>query len=328
MKIMTIKSNRTGNVYECYPEPVRLDAWGTYYRGRCLNCLETQWVSILEFGDTYLLPDYFLKHLEYIFDSYLNHYQLPYPNLASIIDFFAIDLGFSGNRHNGERWYLIEEEFVPLSDYIEEAQYYSNKRDIETLKEVYSSYKGNKIELAKTIINEVLKELDYMHSCGQIVRYLNPGNIIFLHNGKIKIRGVDRFFAFAWHTFKGTKPVLSFDDFFPAYCSPEVIMDRNRVDGRADIFSLGMVLFYLIEGHQPFGDEGTHYIKYQQINGYLPLTGIKDKRMKSIIRKATQKDPNMRFQSVREFIEALEGKDAAPSPWHKNIFSFLSRIKF
>lgn len=94
----------------------------------------------------------------------------------------------------------------------------------------------------------------------------------------------------------------------PHYMSPEQAKGLD-VDPRADLYSLGVVLFYLAAGYVPFDGDSAVAIGIRHITEPVPELPPHLRELQWFMDKAMAKDPDMRFQSGQEFIAALEGLD-------------------
>jgi eukaryotic-like serine/threonine-protein kinase len=160
------------------------------------------------------------------------------------------------------------------------------------------------------IMGEILDALDHAHSQGVVHRDMKPANLIVLESGRIKIAdfGIARVEA---SELTQTGTVMG----TPSYMSPEQFMG-HPVDGRSDLFSCGVILYQLLTGEKPFTGESTTTVMYKvlredpvppsQLN--LSLAPALD----AVVKKALAKNPAERFQSGREFAQAL--KAAVDSP--------------
>lgn len=95
----------------------------------------------------------------------------------------------------------------------------------------------------------------------------------------------------------------------PEYMAPEQGLGK-QVDGRADIYSLGLVLYEMVTGRQPYTADNPLAVVLKQINEPLPpphlfVQGLPDK-VESILFKALEKSPDNRYQSMEEFARALQ----------------------
>ena len=96
----------------------------------------------------------------------------------------------------------------------------------------------------------------------------------------------------------------------PHYMSPEQAKG-NDVDPRADLYSLGVVLFYLAAGYVPFEGDSAVAIGIRHITEAVPELPHYAREMQWLIDKAMAKSPDDRFQSGAEFIKALDDLDLA-----------------
>lgn len=94
----------------------------------------------------------------------------------------------------------------------------------------------------------------------------------------------------------------------PHYMSPEQAKGLD-VDPRADLYSLGVVLFYLIAGYVPFEGDSAVAIGIRHITEAIPELPVHLRDMQWIIDKSMAKDPNDRFQNGAELIASLDSLD-------------------
>jgi eukaryotic-like serine/threonine-protein kinase len=154
---------------------------------------------------------------------------------------------------------------------------------------------------------QLAETLDYAHLKGVVHRDIKPSNII-VQDGQVKITD----FGIA-HVEDSTATLQTQAGEMmgtPAYMSPEQVLGQS-VDGRSDIFSLGIILYELCAGRRPFGGESkslmTVFNDIVDNTPEEPLSAMPaaPKGLSRLIMKALQKDPANRFQTGREFAEAL-----------------------
>ncbi len=156
---------------------------------------------------------------------------------------------------------------------------------------------------AARIVAEVALALDYAHNLGVVHRDIKPANIILTTDGSPKVMdfGVARL----------ESSNLTVDGQFigtPNFMSPEQITG-NTVDGRSDLFSLGVVLFNLLTGTRPFPGANMHEVtlKIAQEACPIPSTLVPGlpAAFNPIVLKCLEKDPDRRFQTGAQLAEVL-----------------------
>ncbi len=146
------------------------------------------------------------------------------------------------------------------------------------------------------IISQAAATLDYAHRKGVVHRDIKPANIILLHEEQIKVTdfGIARI-ASSSRTETGI--ILG----TPSYMSPEQVAGK-KVDGRSDLFSLGVVMYELLSGEKPFQGESMTALMYNISNSnYRPLAEVSPKLpvpCYTIVDKLLQKTFTRRFKSA------------------------------
>jgi class 3 adenylate cyclase/tRNA A-37 threonylcarbamoyl transferase component Bud32 len=172
------------------------------------------------------------------------------------------------------------------------------------LKEYFD--KGERFSLADTVrlMTQLLDALDLAGRNGVVHRDIKPSNIIILPDGRVKVAdfGIARVESSA---LTQTGAALG----TPSYMSPEQLMGQP-VDGRSDLFSAGVVLYQFLTGEKPFTGERTTTIitkiLSEQPSDPSSLNVTVPKAFDAAVRKALAKRPDDRFQTGREFAEALK----------------------
>jgi serine/threonine protein kinase len=172
----------------------------------------------------------------------------------------------------------------------------------------------------KEIVNlaiQVAETLDYAHKKGIVHRDIKPSNIIVQATGQIKITD----FGIAHIEDPSASVQTQAGEILgtPAYMSPEQVMSRP-VNGRSDLFSLGIILYELGAGKRPFGGENLAAI-FNAITQDSPVPPAKinpaiSPHLSQIIMKCLNKKPEERFETGRALVEALKNclPEEAPAP--------------
>jgi len=146
--------------------------------------------------------------------------------------------------------------------------------------------------------------LAYAHGQGIVHRDIKPGNVRVLEDGTVKILdfGIAKF-AMSSVTQSGT--VMG----TPSYMPPEQIMGQP-VDGRADLFSAGVLLYELLSGTKPFVGDSPTAVVYQIMHTEAkPIAEVMPdlpEALSEIVGRALQKNPNDRYGNATEMASDLQ----------------------
>ena len=158
-------------------------------------------------------------------------------------------------------------------------------------------------EQAIDICVQVSEGLDHAHRQGIVHRDVKPANLMLLEDGTVKITdfGIAKI---------STSNLTRTGQFLgtPNYMSPEQVIG-HVIDGRSDLFSLGIILYELLTGEKPFMGSSLTTITYQIVN-VDPIEPSKirpgiPKKYDAIIQKLLRKAPDERYQTGKEVAEAL-----------------------
>ncbi len=152
---------------------------------------------------------------------------------------------------------------------------------------------------------QILHALQHAHSKGIVHRDMKPQNIMLLQDGTIRVTdfGIARFFKSDHYT-KTDKAIGSVH-----YIAPEQVRG-DQTDDRADIYSVGVMLYEMLTGALPFeGDTAVSVAIMQMQSEPKPLREVNAKvpeGIEEITLRAMRKNPGERFASAAEMLEAIE----------------------
>ncbi len=188
----------------------------------------------------------------------------------------------------------------PESGLVYIAMEYVEGRDLKQM--LASGHRFRPSEAAR-ITADVATALGYAHSLGVVHRDIKPANIILTLDGTAKITdfGIARL----------ETSNLTVDGQFigtPNFMSPEQITG-NPVDGRSDIFSLGVVLFNLLTEKRPFNGGTMHEVTLRIVQEPCPIPSTLSDQLppafNPIVLKCLEKSPDRRFQTGAEVARVL-----------------------
>jgi serine/threonine-protein kinase len=156
------------------------------------------------------------------------------------------------------------------------------------------------------LVSQMAAALDYAHSKGIIHRDIKPANLMLYEEDRIKVTdfGIAKL-ADSEMTKAGQ--LLG----TPSYMSPEQAMGE-KLDGRSDIFSLGVVAFEMLAGEQPFPGANVTAILYKLVHmdpiepANLEMNGLIPHKWHEVFGKCLAKKREERYQSAAEFVRDLE----------------------
>ena len=158
---------------------------------------------------------------------------------------------------------------------------------------------------AVSIMRKIASALQIVHSYGVLHRDIKPQNVIITREDECKLIdfGVARVFD---SELTMTNAMLG----SPSYMAPESFDNINKIDERADIFSLGVISYEILAGKRPFAGAGLSGIKESimkskpedpmKLNNKLPMM------LRDIVGKMLEKLPDNRYGSVSEIIQELD----------------------
>lgn len=293
---MFLYVNNEWFVYSVSSQPLGSGAMGTVYLGR--SCSTHEKVAIKRVNDAYSnLPA--IRERARLEASLLFRHR----NLVEMIGYCEC------NPYNGPIFII------------------SRLVSGTTLDEHASMHLRNRPDFVAKICQSVfpvMDALDYLHAKNIIHMDIKPSNIM-IENGS-NIRLMDLGIAFTSHnnqrgSMSGYGSGLGGT---PQYAAPEQ-MNQNKeapvvVNKTTDIYELGMTLYELLAGNNPFDCPTIEETLEKQKHTILPaISGVPDPVM-HVIWKATEKEQKKRYQTVREFKTALQDALVVHTPLWKDLF--------
>jgi len=157
----------------------------------------------------------------------------------------------------------------------------------------------------KKILAEVGRALSYAHKKEIVHRDIKPDNIMFDEHGHAVVTDFGIAKAASGGKLTGTGMSIG----TPHYMSPEQAK-AQPLDGRSDLYSLGVVAYQCLTGGVPFDGEDSFSIGYKHIMEEIPtppLESPEKRQLFEVIRKMMAKTPAQRFQNADELVNVLEG---------------------
>jgi serine/threonine protein kinase len=176
----------------------------------------------------------------------------------------------------------------------------------ETLKDHIERRGKLKEEEVKTLFSQMLESVAYVHKQNLVHRDIKPSNFMIDVDGKVKLMdfGIAKNLnpTSADYTITDQNQIMG----TPMYMSPEQVKSSKEVGPTSDIYSLGVVLWQMVSGRKPYDSNTLSQIEIQIKILQEVLLSIGD-QWDFIIRKATAKEPSMRYASCESMKSELIG---------------------
>jgi hypothetical protein len=165
---------------------------------------------------------------------------------------------------------------------------------------------GHAFPLPRTlrIMEQTCSALQFAHERNVIHRDIKPANLMLTADDTVKVTDFGTAKILQFGTVQQTAHVMG----TPSYMSPEQVKGR-AVDGRSDIFSLGVMLYEMVTGEKPFPGQNITTVIYKIVNeDPVPPRQIDPSihpGISAVVMKALVKEPDQRYQTCREMLEDL-----------------------
>ncbi len=174
-----------------------------------------------------------------------------------------------------------------------------------TLRDLLQEHHALTPEQATDILRAVLAGLASAHRAGIVHRDLKPENVLLADDGRIKLGDFGLARATTANTATGAALLGTI-----AYLSPELVT-RGAADSRSDIYALGIMLYEMLTGEQPYKGEQPMQIAYQHANDTVPLPSAAvdgvPPELDDLVAWATARNPDDRPRDAREMLDHMAG---------------------
>ena len=203
------------------------------------------------------------------------------PYIVSALEF--------GETENGSPWYAMD--YVPNDLQQRLGKDVFDRSGLDELDQS-AHPKALPLEQCLTLLHQILQGMKAAHAHGLVHRDIKPSNILLSATGQVRI--ADFGIAKALEGIQTTVSLLGMGS--RNYMAPEQLESVKHVDGRADVYSIGVLAYRMLTGKLPTG-------RYADPEMVVPQLG---KALNGMILKALQEDKDKRFKDAGEMLEAYE----------------------
>ena len=189
----------------------------------------------------------------------------------------------------------------------EEGLYYITMELVEgkSLQALLDSGQAFPLPRVLRIMEQTCSALHFAHERNIVHRDIKPANLMLTADDTVKVTDFGTAKILQFGTVQQTAHVMG----TPSYMSPEQVKGRV-VDGRSDIFSLGVLLYEMITGEKPFPGQNITTVIYKIVNEEpVPPRQIDPSihtGLSAVVMKALAKEPSARYQNCRDMLEDLK----------------------
>ncbi|WP_106813692.1 Stk1 family PASTA domain-containing Ser/Thr kinase [Microbacterium timonense] len=172
-----------------------------------------------------------------------------------------------------------------------------------TLRELLREQRRLTVPQAVSILDAVLSGLAAAHKAGIVHRDVKPENVLLAEDGRIKIGDFGLARATTANTASGAQLLGTI-----AYLAPELVT-RGTADARSDIYAIGIMLYEMLTGEQPYKGEQPMQIAFQHATDSVPRPSVKNpgvpEPLDELVLWATERSPDERPVDAREMLQRL-----------------------
>lgn len=179
------------------------------------------------------------------------------------------------------------------------------------------------------IMTQVGSALGYAHARGMIHRDVKPSNVLIDEQGNCLLTdfGLARMVEMSSDKLTSAGAIMG----TPAYMSPEQGKGAVSVDGRSDLYALGIIFYEMLTGQVPYKDDFPLGVVIKHIRDPLPSARELEPNLSDAIErvliKSLAKDPNERYQTADDFIKAVQNAISVNNaPSGKTVSSALDSV--
>ena len=174
----------------------------------------------------------------------------------------------------------------------------------QSMQAVFDSGEAFPVPRILRILEQTCSALQFAHERNIVHRDIKPANLMLTADDTVKVTDFGTAKILQFGTVQQTTHVMG----TPSYMSPEQVKGRP-VDGRTDIFSLGVVLYEMLTGEKPFPGQSITTVIYKIVNEEpIPPRQLNPSihpGLNDIVMRALAKEPEARYQSCREMLDDL-----------------------
>ena len=310
--------------YDSSEEPIGVGGMGTVYRGKCID---KHGQEKSEVAIKLLNPD----STEFVIERARREasIQIRHENLVEMLGFIE-KTDESRLSESGKHYYVVSELLigVMLDDLLEGKLTDQEGNTVPFAEKLYHQYRETPYNFALYVVRRILSGVMTLHDAGYIHRDIDPTNIMITNKGRIKL--IDFGISKKMSTLTTKDKQLTTAGQFMGkaqYAAPELVVgDVRNQNITTDIYAIGIILYQLVVGRPPF--QGVTYdVLEMQLHQKVPMEPIKQKNLREVISKATNKTQNMRYQSAAEFRVAVEQLENLKYPDLSIFDTFLSALQ-
>ncbi len=206
---------------------------------------------------------------------------------------------------------LRHPNIVHMFDYfVEDAAHYIALEYVDgmSLDKLIQKCEKLKNQTTMLIFRDACKALQYAHENGIVHRDIKPGNILISAHGEIKLAD----FGIASTEKEGGDSLTQDGSTLgtPSYMPPEQFSETKKVDKRADIYAMGIMLYEMVTGKKPFpGKFSPETIMQIQKGKYIPPEKLEagvDLVIKKLIKKMIRPNPDKRFKDIQQVLKITD----------------------